>query len=63
MRVARLETAEVCVRVERLDTDGQRVALARRLRRLAPPGGDAVEVVAEIIAVVRARGGRGGAAS
>ncbi len=44
------------VRVERLDTDGRPVALARRLRQLAPPGADAEEVVAEMIAVVHHEG-------
>jgi histidinol dehydrogenase len=47
---------ETRVRIERLDTGGQPVALARRLRRLAPLGGDAEEVVAEMIAVVRHEG-------
>jgi histidinol dehydrogenase len=37
--------AETRMRLERLDAEGRPAALARRLRRLAPPGGDAEELV------------------
>ena len=44
------------MRIERLDAGGCPVALAARLHRLAPPGGDVEEVVAEMIAVVHHEG-------
>ena len=44
------------MRIERLDAGGGPVALARRLRRLAPLGGDAEEAVAQIVVVVRHEG-------
>ena len=49
-------SGEARVRIERLDAGGRPVALARRLRRLAPLAGDAEDAVAEIVAVVRHEG-------